>query len=159
MTTLKEFSTTTFRPTCIIGKTRLLKKLNVSKSSSKKSPGKGVSRMAQKMTKMVDINGVHVQVYALKFLAARLHRATETIRRWEITKFIPKPIFKTHDGCRWYTIDEVEVYTRLYSEEADNLKNGKKFSNTKFSERCFCEIAVLKKTLFKEIAEQARALK
>lgn len=115
--------------------------------------------MAQKMMKAIVINGVTVQVYALKYLAAELHRAPETIRRWEITGFIPKPIFKTLDGCRWYTIEEIKMYIHLYAEEADNLKNGKKFSNTKFSERTFCEVAVLKEQLFKEIASQAQIQK
>jgi len=111
--------------------------------------------MAQKQMKVVIINGVQIQVYALKVLAAELHRCPETLRRWEFTKFIPKPIFKTMDGFRWYTQEEVNMYKRLYAEEADNLRNGKKFSNTKFSERLFCETALLKKQMLGEIAAEA----
>jgi hypothetical protein len=92
-------------------------------------------------------------VYAVKILALSLHRRPESIRFWEYKKIFPKPIIKTTDGCRWYTKEEIALYTRLAEEE--QIKNGKSFRFTKFTARCFGEAKLLENKLFTRIRKCA----
>jgi len=105
--------------------------------------------VAQALTKKVFIGDAEVAVFSPRYLGMKLHRGPQTIRRWEWKKVIPKPILKTKDGWRWYTEGEIEIYERIAEEE--QVKPGKGFGETKFTERVFAEIQALKKRLEKEI--------
>lgn len=99
--------------------------------------------------KVISVNGVDVEVFSVGYLAKQLHRRKSAIVSWEHKKWIPKPILRTMDGWRWYTEREVEIYKMIAEQE--NVRNGVSFAKTKFVERVWTEIAILKKQIVEEL--------
>lgn len=109
--------------------------------------------MAQARMKVIMIGELEIQVYPLKLLAAKMHRSANTVRYWEVMKMFPKPIVVTSDNMRWYTKDEIDVYTEIAEQE--QIKNGKAFGKTKFVERVFQEHVILKKRFEQKVSKYA----
>jgi len=103
----------------------------------------------QLLQKIITIGDSEIKVFSIAYLAAQLHRRPSAIKKWEWQKRIPKPILRTLDGRRWYTQEEVDIYRAIVEEE--NVRAGQSFAKTKFCERIFGEINILRRKLEKEI--------
>ena len=105
----------------------------------------------QALTKDIFIGDVLIRVYSLRFLAAKLHRMPNALKAWEHRKILPKPIFQTKEQRRWYTAEEVELYTRLADEE--QLTNGQAAGFKRFAGRAFGERKILEQKLLADLRE------
>ena len=76
--------------------------------------------------------GVETKLYSISVLANALGRATQTIRKWEVSGILPKTPFKDKQGNRLYSIAQINSIVK--SAERSRLQQGKKMSGLKFSE-------------------------
>lgn len=81
------------------------------------------------------INGLEVELFYIDKLASELGRTPQTIRKWEVSGILPKPIFKDKNGRRLYSEDQINAIVQC--AEQSNVRIGYSIANTNFSPRVF----------------------
>lgn len=71
---------------------------------------------ARKRAKVTLPNGNSVELYSIGELAFRLGRATDTVRKWEIGGIIPPTCFHDRNGCRMYTLEQINLIVDTATE-------------------------------------------
>ena len=62
---------------------------------------------------VVTVNGYNMELYTIGHTAKILNRSVETLRAWERTQVIPKPMFKYKNNVRLYHPLEVEAMKKV----------------------------------------------
>lgn len=78
-------------------------------------------------------DGREVELYSIGELAFRVGRATEVVRKWEIAGIIPPTCFHDAQGCRMYTLEQINLIVDVATE--CRLSRGRKISVTGFPEK------------------------
>ena len=81
----------------------------------------------------VVINGEEVNLFYIERLASELGRTPQTIRKWEVSGILPKPIFRDKLGRRLYSLEQID--TIVECAEKSNVRQGYSVANTNFSVR------------------------
>lgn len=79
------------------------------------------------------INGEEVNLFYIERLASELGRTPQTIRKWEVSGILPKPIFRDKLGRRLYSLEQID--TIVECAEKSNVRQGYSVANTNFSVR------------------------
>lgn len=91
--------------------------------------------MAVASVQTVVINGKEVKLYYIERLASELGRTPQTIRKWEVSGILPKPIFRDKLGRRLYSQEQID--TIVECAEKSYVRQGYSVANTNFSVRVF----------------------
>ena len=91
-------------------------------------------------------SGRVVDLYSIGYLAESLGRSTPTIRKWEISGIIPNSMFRTSNGVRMYTDEQIDILVQCAEET--NIKQGLDFKRTTFSRRAHKRMNKLKEEYF-----------
>lgn len=83
----------------------------------------------------LNLNGEEIDLFYIDRLASELGRTPQTIRKWEVSGILPKPIFKDKNGRRLYTDEQIQVIVDC--AEKSNVRVGYSIANTNFSPRVF----------------------
>lgn len=83
----------------------------------------------------VTINGETIELFYIEKLASELGRTPQTIRKWEVSGILPKPIFRDKLGRRLYSQEQIDVIVAC--AEKSNVRQGYSVANTNFSARVF----------------------
>jgi len=86
-------------------------------------------------SKTMTIKGREVKLHYINRLAEELGRTTQTIRKWEISGILPKPIFRDKAGNRMYSEEQIKVIVDC--AERSNVRAGYSIANTNFSVRVY----------------------
>lgn len=89
--------------------------------------------MAVASMQTVVINGEEVNLFYIERLASELGRTPQTIRKWEVSGILPKPIFRDKLGRRLYSLEQID--TIVECAEKSNVRQGYSVANTNFSVR------------------------
>lgn len=89
--------------------------------------------VANKQT--VTINGEELELFYVDRLASELGRTPQTIRKWEVSGILPKPIFKDKNNRRLYSQEQIDAIVEC--AEKSNVRQGYSVANTNFSVRVF----------------------
>lgn len=89
--------------------------------------------MAVASMQTVVINGEEVNLFYIERLASELGRTPQTIRKWEVSGILPKPIFRDKLGRRLYSLEQID--TIVECAEKSNVRQGYSVANTNFSIR------------------------
>lgn len=89
--------------------------------------------MAVASVQTVVINGEEVNLFYIERLASELGRTPQTIRKWEVSGILPKPIFRDKLGRRLYSLEQID--TIVECAEKSNVRQGYSVANTNFSVR------------------------
>lgn len=89
--------------------------------------------VANKQT--VVINGEELELFYVDKLASELGRTPQTIRKWEVSGILPKPIFKDKNNRRLYSQEQIDAIVEC--AERSNVRQGYSVANTNFSVRVF----------------------
>ena len=89
--------------------------------------------VANKQT--VVINGEELELFYVDRLASELGRTPQTIRKWEVSGILPKPIFKDKNNRRLYSQEQIDAIVEC--AEKSNVRQGYSVANTNFSVRVF----------------------
>lgn len=89
--------------------------------------------VAKKQT--LTINGEEIELFYIERLATELGRTPQTIRKWEVSGILPKPIFKDKQGRRLYTQEQINAIVEC--AEKSNVRIGYSIANTNFSPRVY----------------------
>ena len=89
--------------------------------------------MAVASMQTVVINGEEVNLFYIDRLASELGRTPQTIRKWEVSGILPKPIFRDKLGRRLYSLEQID--TIVECAEKSNVRQGYSVANTNFSIR------------------------
>lgn len=89
--------------------------------------------MAVASMQTVVINGEEVNLFYIDRLASELGRTPQTIRKWEVSGILPKPIFRDKLGRRLYSLEQID--TIVECAEKSNVRQGYSVANTNFSVR------------------------
>lgn len=89
--------------------------------------------VASKQT--VTINGEELELFYVDRLASELGRTPQTIRKWEVSGILPKPIFKDKNNRRLYSQEQIDAIVEC--AEKSNVRQGYSVANTNFSVRVF----------------------
>lgn len=81
----------------------------------------------------VTINGEVIELFYIEKLASELGRTPQTIRKWEVSGILPKPIFKDKVGRRLYSLEQINAIVDC--AEKSNVRIGYSIANTNFSVR------------------------
>lgn len=92
---------------------------------------------------VVTLNGEELELFYIERLATELGRTPQTIRKWEISGILPKPLFRDKQGRRLYTLEQIDVIVEC--AEKSNLRQGYSVANTNFSNRVFKALDELNK--------------
>ena len=79
------------------------------------------------------INGEEVNLFYIDRLASELGRTPQTIRKWEVSGILPKPIFRDKLGRRLYSQEQIDAIVEC--AEKSNVRQGYSVANTNFSVR------------------------
>ena len=85
--------------------------------------------VANKQT--VTINGEELELFYVDRLASELGRTPQTIRKWEVSGILPKPIFKDKNNRRLYSQEQIDAIVEC--AEKSNVRQGYSVANTNFS--------------------------
>lgn len=88
---------------------------------------------ARKRAKATLPNGKVVELYSIGELAFRVGRAAEVVRKWEIAGIIPPTCFHDKNGCRMYTLEQINLIVDTATE--CRLFRGRQISKTGFPEK------------------------
>ena len=91
--------------------------------------------MAVASMQTVVINGEEVNLFYIERLASELGRTPQTIRKWEVSGILPKPIFKDKNNRRLYSQEQIDAIVEC--AEKSNVRQGYSVANTNFSVRVF----------------------
>lgn len=89
--------------------------------------------MAVASMQTVVINGEEVNLFYIDRLASELGRTPQTIRKWEVSGILPKPIFRDKLGRRLYSLEQIDAIVEC--AEKSNVRQGYSVANTNFSVR------------------------
>lgn len=89
--------------------------------------------MAVASVQTVVINDEEVNLFYIERLASELGRTPQTIRKWEVSGILPKPIFRDKLGRRLYSQEQIDVIVAC--AEKSNVRQGYSVANTNFSVR------------------------
>ena len=89
--------------------------------------------MAVASMQTVVINGEEVNLFYIERLASELGRTPQTIRKWEVSGILPKPIFRDKLGRRLYSLEQIDAIVEC--AEKSNVRQGYSVANTNFSVR------------------------
>ena len=89
--------------------------------------------VANKQT--VVINGEELELFYVDRLACELGRTPQTIRKWEVSGILPKPISKDKNNRRLYSQEQIDAIVEC--AEKSNVRQGYSVANTNFSVRVF----------------------
>lgn len=81
------------------------------------------------------INGEEIELFYVDRLASELGRTPQTIRKWEVSGILPKPIFKDKNNRRLYSQEQIDAIVDC--AEQSNVRQGYSVANTNFSVRVF----------------------
>ena len=81
----------------------------------------------------ITLNGEEVRLFYIDRLAYELGRTAQTIRKWEISGILPKPIFKDKNGRRLYSQEQIDAIVECAIKS--NVRQGYSVANTNFSVR------------------------
>ena len=81
------------------------------------------------------INGEEIELFYVDRLASELGRTPQTIRKWEVSGILPKPIFRDKNNRRLYSQEQID--TIVDCAEQSNVRQGYSVANTNFSVRVF----------------------
>ena len=81
------------------------------------------------------INGEELELFYVDRLASELGRTPQTIRKWEVSGILPKPIFKDKNNRRLYSQEQIDAIVEC--AEKSNVRQGYSVANTNFSVRVF----------------------
>lgn len=81
----------------------------------------------------INYKGETLMLYPISKLASELGRSSDTIRKWEISGVLPKPIFKDKHGRRLYTQEQIDAIVECAIKS--KIRQGYSLSNTNFSPR------------------------
>ncbi len=79
------------------------------------------------------INDEEVNLFYIERLASELGRTPQTIRKWEVSGILPKPIFRDKLGRRLYSLEQIDAIVEC--AEKSNVRQGYSVANTNFSVR------------------------
>ena len=88
---------------------------------------------ARKRAKVTLPNGSSVELYSIGELAFRVGRTTEIVRKWEIAGIIPPTCFHDRNGCRMYTLEQINLIVDTATE--CRLFRGRQISKTGFPKK------------------------
>ena len=74
-------------------------------------------------------------MFSIGVLAFRMGRCTTVIRRWEIQGVIPPTCFFDSQGCRMYSLEQINLLVDTATE--CKLVQGKPISRTTFPKKVF----------------------
>lgn len=86
-------------------------------------------------------NGEIVTLYYIGKLAEELGRTSQTVRKWEVSGILPKPIFKDKQGKRMYSEEQIDTIVQCAME--CKLRQGYCVANTSFPKRVHEALATL----------------
>lgn len=89
--------------------------------------------MSVPLKQTVVINGEEVNLFYIDRLAVELGRTPQTIRKWEVSGILPKPIFRDKNGRRLYSQEQIDVIVEC--AERSNVRIGYSIANTNFGVR------------------------
>lgn len=89
--------------------------------------------MRKKRTSVLLPNGERVDLYSIGELAFRIGRTTEVVRKWEIAGIIPPTCFHDKNGCRMYTLEQINLI--VDTATACRLSRGRQISKTGFPQK------------------------
>lgn len=92
---------------------------------------------------VVTLNGEELELFYIERLANELGRTPQTIRKWEVSGILPKPLFRDKQGRRLYTLEQIN--TIVECAEQSNLRQGYSVANTNFSNRVYKALDELNK--------------
>lgn len=84
-------------------------------------------------TQVFNFNGEEVELFYIDRLATELGRTPQTVRKWEVSGILPKPIFKDKLGRRLYSQEQIDAIVEC--AERSNVRIGYSIANTNFSVR------------------------
>lgn len=102
--------------------------------------------MAVASVQTVVIKGEEVNLFYIERLASELGRTPQTIRKWEVSGILPKPIFRDKLGRRLYSLDQINAIVEC--AEKSNVRQGYSVANTNFSVRVHTALNELNKTKY-----------
>ena len=82
---------------------------------------------------VVVIKGEEIELFYIDSLASELGRTPQTVRKWEVSGILPKPIFKDKHGRRLYSREQINAIVDC--AEKSNVRIGYSIANTNFSVR------------------------
>lgn len=88
-------------------------------------------------------NGEIITLYYVGKLAEELGRTSQTIRKWEVSGILPKPIFKDKFGKRMYSQEQID--TIVSCALASRIRQGYSVANTSFADKVHEALADLNK--------------
>lgn len=91
--------------------------------------------MGVSTSKLMTIKGREVRLYYINRLAEELGRTPQTIRKWEVSGILPRPIFRDKSGKRMYSEEQIKVIVDC--AERSNVRIGYSIANTNFSVRVY----------------------
>ena len=74
-----------------------------------------------------------INLFYIERLASELGRTPQTIRKWDVSGILPKPIFRDKLGRRLYSLEQID--TIVECAEKSNVRQGYSVANTNFSVR------------------------
>lgn len=83
----------------------------------------------------IEINGEELSLFYIDRLASELGRTPQTIRKWEVSGILPKPIFRDKLGRRLYSQEQINAIVEC--AEKSNVRQGYSVANTNFSVRVY----------------------
>lgn len=90
-----------------------------------------------------NLNGEEIELFYIERLATELGRTPQTIRKWEVSGILPKPIFRDKMGRRLYSQEQIDVIVEC--AEKSNVRIGYSIANTNFSSRVYDALAEVNK--------------
>lgn len=81
------------------------------------------------------ISGAKVVLFPISELAKALGRTTQTVRKWETNKVIPKAVFRDSSKRRLYSKEQIELIVVIADEE--DIRQGFNLENSNFTKRIF----------------------
>lgn len=95
------------------------------------------------VSQTIEINGEQIDLFYIDRLASELGRTPQTIRKWEVSGILPRPIFKDKVGRRLYSTEQIETIVECAIKS--NIRQGYSVANTNFSVRVHKAIEDLNK--------------
>lgn len=100
--------------------------------------------------KTITYNGFTFAVYPISWLAFLMGRATITVRRWERTNMLPKPLFQLPNcTTRYYCAAEIQGYVEILKQS--NIRRCVLISSTGFNRETHLFKERLRKVIDKEL--------
>ena len=93
-------------------------------------------------------NGESVTLYPISYLAVRLGRDTQTIRKWEVGGVLPESMFRDKNKNRLYSEEQIDAITKI--AEKCKISQGRRLANTNFSRYCHEELNAIKERYLKK---------